>query len=236
MIRIAIAEDEASYRQQLQEYLDRYAQQSRHQLVTDFFTDGDELVEIYQSQFDIVLLDIEMKYMDGMTAAQEIRRLDPEVVIIFITNMAQYAIKGYEVNAFDYVLKPVSYFAFSQRLDRAISRMQKREKPYMTVALRGGALKLDITRILYVESVGHNLVFHTLEDEVTSLGTMKDMEERLSPQGFFRCNKGLLVNLEHVNGIQNGCAVVQQHLVPISRSRKADFLQALAGHLGEVVK
>ena len=66
-----------------------------------------------------------MKFMDGMSAAEEIRKVDTEVVIIFITNMAQYAIRGYAVDALDYVLKPVSYFAFSQRLSRAIGRMKK---------------------------------------------------------------------------------------------------------------
>ncbi len=75
-------------------------------------------------------MDVEMKFMDGMSAAEEIRKMDTEVVIIFITNMAQYAIRGYAVDALDYVLKPVSYFAFSQRLNRAIGRMKKRDKDY----------------------------------------------------------------------------------------------------------
>ena len=65
-----------------------------------------------------------MKFVDGMTAAEEIRKMDSEVVIIFITNMTQYAIRGYEVDALDYVLKPVSYFAFSQKLKRDVYKRQ----------------------------------------------------------------------------------------------------------------
>lgn len=236
MIRIAIAEDEAAYRTQLGDYITQYATESNHQITTTFFTDGDELVEQYRSQFDIVLLDIEMTYMDGMTAAREIRRVDPEVVIIFITNMAQYAIRGYEVNAFDYVLKPVSYFAFSQRLGRAISRMKKREKSYLSISLRGGAQKLEIDRILRIESEGHNLTFCTLDETVTASGTIKDLEERLSAEGFFRCNKGALVNLNFVTAVQDGCAIIKGNAIPISRARKPEFLQALAAHIGEVVK
>lgn len=89
------------------------------------YSDGDQIVNKYQSQYDIILMDVEMKFMDGMSAAEEIRKVDTEVIIIFITNMAQYAIRGYAVDALDYVLKPVSYFAFSQRLSRAIGRMKK---------------------------------------------------------------------------------------------------------------
>ena len=89
-------------------------------------------------------MDVEMKFMDGMSAAEEIRKIDTEVVIIFITNMAQYAIRGYAVDALDYVLKPVSYFAFSQRLNRAISRMKKRETKIIMVNMKGGMVRINV--------------------------------------------------------------------------------------------
>ena len=152
MISIAIVEDEDSCAKQMEEYLARYAAESGEEFETVRFCDGDEILENYRAQYDIILMDVQMKFMDGMTAAEEIRKVDPEVVIIFITNMAQYAIRGYAVDALDYVLKPVSYFAFSQRLERAIGRMKRRARRYMTITIRGGACKLDIAEILYVES------------------------------------------------------------------------------------
>lgn len=236
MIGIAIVEDEAEYAAQLQEFLHRYARESGQEFQIVMFSDGDEIVENYKAQYDIILLDVEMKYMDGMTAAEEIRKVDPEVVIIFITNMAQYAIRGYAVDALDYVLKPVSYFAFSQRLNRAISRMKKRAKRYMAVAIKGGTQKLDIDQIYYVESQGHNLIYYTGQGQHTSLGKMKDAEEKLEPMGFFRCNKGYLVNLAHVQAVQDGCAVVNGTKLLISRARKNDFMEALADYMGEVMK
>lgn len=236
MISVAIVEDEASYARQLEEYLERYAAESGEALEVCRFSDGDEIVEGYRAQYDLILLDVQMKFMDGMTAAEEIRRLDPEVVIIFITNMAQYAIRGYAVDALDYVLKPVSYFAFSQRLDRAIARMKKRACRYMTVAIKGGAQKLDIGRIWYIESQGHSLIFHTGEGEHVVAGTMKEMEEKLAGQGFFRCNKGYLVNLEQVEAVRGGCALVHGQPLLISRARRNDFLEALANFVGEAVK
>ena len=126
MIKIAIVEDEHAYAMQLQEYLHTYEKENGEVFEISLFSDGDEIVHKYKPIYDIILMDIEMKFMDGMSAAEEIRKVDTEVVIIFITNMPQYAIRGYAVEALDYVLKPISYFAFSQRLNRAIGRIKKR--------------------------------------------------------------------------------------------------------------
>ena len=123
MISIAIVGDEEMYAKQLQQFLHQYEEENKEMFDITVYSDGDQIVNKYKSQYDIILMDVEMKFMDGMSAAEEIRKIDTEVVIIFITNMAQYAIRGYAVDALDYVLKPVSYFAFSQRLNRAISRM-----------------------------------------------------------------------------------------------------------------
>ena len=105
MIRIAIVEDEHAYAMQLQEFLRQYEQDNGEVFEVSVFTDGDQIVHKYKSQFDIILMDVEMKFLDGMSAAEEIRKVDSEVVIIFITNMPQYAIRGYAVDALDYVLK-----------------------------------------------------------------------------------------------------------------------------------
>ena len=122
MIRLALVEDDELYRSQLREYIDKYSAVSGEKFTVTEFSDGDEIALGYKAVYDIILMDIEMKFMDGMMAAEEIRKVDTEVIIIFITNSPQYAIKGYAVDALDYVLKPVSYYAFSQRLRRAVER------------------------------------------------------------------------------------------------------------------
>lgn len=236
MIRIAVVEDEPDYAEQLRGFLGTYEQERGESILVSLFSDGDEIAVNYRPEYDIILLDVQMKFMDGMTAAEIIREHDSEVVIIFITNMAQYAIKGYAVDALDYVLKPVSYFALSQRLDRAIARLRKRAKKYITVAVRGGAQKLEVSQIHWVESQGHNLIFHTEAGDYVAVGTMKDVEERLEGLYFYRCNKGYLLNLEHVDGVRDGCALVNGEPLLISRSRKNDFLQALTNYMGEVMK
>ena len=237
MINIAIVEDEAMYAKQLQEFLQQYQKENGEVFNITVYSDGDQIVHKYKSQFDIILMDVENEVHGWYVCRGEIRKVDTEVVIIFITNMAQYAIRGYAVDALDYVLKPVSYFAFSQRLNRAISRMKKREQKVITVNIKGGAVRINIANIYYIESQGHNLVLHTiLCGDYESAGTMKEVEEKLQGLNFCRGNKGYLINLQHVDGIQDGCAVVKGEPLLLSRSRKKEFMEALTNYWGEVVK
>ena len=236
MIKIAIVEDERTYAMQLQEYLHKYEEEHGEAFEITVYADGDEIVHKYKSQFDIILMDVEMKFMDGMSAAEEIRKIDSEVVIIFITNMPQYAIRGYAVDALDYVLKPVAYFAFSQRLSRAIARMRKREKKTLLVSVKGGTVRIDVANIYYIECQGHTLSFHTASGVYEGIGKMKDMEEQLGEANFFRGNKGYLINLEHVEGVKDGYAIVKKDKLLLSRARRKEFLEALTHYWGEVMK
>lgn len=236
MIRVAIVEDEAAYMEQFREYLTQYGNESGETFEITTFTDGDEIAGGYKSVFDIILMDVQMRFMDGMSAAEEIRKVDPEVVIIFITNMSQYAIRGYAVDALDYVLKPVSYFAFSQRLDRAIARMKKRVNQFLAIPVKGGIQKVNVKHVYYIESQGHNLIFHTETEDLVSNGTMKETEESLKGLHFCIASKGILVNLERVDGIRDGCAVVNGEKLTISRSRKNSFMDSLTNYISEVAK
>lgn len=236
MIRIAIVEDDDIYKEQLIEFLNRFKHDTGESIEVTTYSDGDEIVQNYTSSFDIILMDIQMNFMDGMSAAEEIRKMDSKVVIIFITSTAQYAIKGYEVDALDYILKPISYFAFSQRLKRAIDRMKKREDQYITINVKGGLQRIKVRDIYYIESQGHNLIFYTKWGELISTGTMKEIDELLSKLYFFRGNRGYLINLEHVDGMKDGCAMVRGEMLLISRSRKNAFMEALTSYWGEMVK
>ena len=138
MIRVAIVEDEAEIREQLMGYVQRYTRQYGTAFEVKTFADGLEILEDYRPAYDLILLDIEMKHLDGMETARRIRELDPDVMLVFITNMAQYAIKGYAVGALDYVLKPVPYFAFSQQLQKVEAQLRRRTRHYLAVPVEGG--------------------------------------------------------------------------------------------------
>ncbi len=234
MLKIAIVEDEQSYVNQLKEYLDRFQKETDEIISISEFHDGDEITSKYTARFDIILMDIQMKFVDGMTAAKEIRKMDSEVTIIFISNLAQYAIRGYEVDALDYIIKPVTYFAFSQKLSKAISRMQKRKNRFITVTVKGGVQRIDTTDIYYVESFGHNLIFHTKQQDYISGVTMKSAEELLANMNFSRGNKCYLINLEHVEGIQDNCAIINGEKLMLSRNKKTSFMQELTKYWGDL--
>lgn len=237
MLEIAIVEDEENYRRVLCQYLEKYEEETGEEIHTSIFTDGDEIVENYTAKYDIILMDIEMQFMNGMDAARKIREVDKAVIIIFITNMAQYAIQGYAVDALDYVLKPISYFAFSQRIQRAVGRMKKREERYINIISKSGVNKVAVSEISWIESEGHRLIYH-VKDKVyeSTLNSMKKIENELKECNFFRCNKGYLVNLAHVKAIQDGWAILTNGQVMISRAKKTEFQKALTTYAGESVK
>lgn len=234
MIRVAIAEDDPQCFSQLEQFIGDYGRETGRAFQITHFDNGEDLVERYQPEYDLILMDVDMPYMDGMTAAGYIRERDPEVVIIFVTNLAQYAIQGYSVNALDYILKPLNYFSFSQRLGRALQYVKKKESAFLTVAVKGGAIKLELDGIFYIERLGRQLMFHTRSGIHASTATLQQVEAALEDKGFARCNQGYLVNLEHVDGVQDGCAVVHGDKLLMSRGRRGPFLEALAGWAGGV--
>ena len=235
MTRIAIVEDDLVCCKQLKDYLTQYTQETGETFSIWTFGDGDDIVNDYRAEYDIILMDIQMKLMDGMTAAEMIRRMDAEVMIVFITSSSSYAVKSYAVEALDYLVKPVSFYAFSQSINRVLERLQQRTRRYLCINHKSGVQKVDCSHIYYVEVDRHNLVYHTAEGEFNAIGTMQEVEKRLEGCPFFRCNKCYLVNLEHVEGITGHDAVVHGATVQISRSKKRALLDALNRYVNEVV-
>ena len=234
MLRIAVVEDDKTYAAQLKEYLVRYGTEKNQKISVALFPDGEDIVTDYSAEFDIILMDVEMTFMDGMTTAERIREKDNEVVIIFITNMPQYAIQGYKVDALDYVLKPISYFAFSQRIDRALTRVKKKEATYITVAQKGGRKKLNVDKICYVEVRDHDLIYHSTKGDIVTKSSMKEAEDTLGGTKFFRCNRCYLVNLEYVEDFRGNDVTVASDVIQVSRARKKAFMDALNDYMNEV--
>ncbi|MDO5325707.1 MAG: LytTR family DNA-binding domain-containing protein [Clostridia bacterium] len=231
MIRIALVEDDASYRQELKAYLEQYARENGEEIDVKTFADGDEIAQDYRAEYDIIFMDILMRFMNGMQAAREIRKKDEEVIIIFVTNTAQYAISGYEVNALDYVLKPINYYAFSKTMERALAKVKRDEEKFIVISNKYSAYKVNENAIQYVEINGHSLIYHTRDGDFGAVGTMKEVEEELSGEHFFRCNKCFLVNLKYVDAIEGDDALVAGKPVQISRSRKKPFMEALNAYM-----
>ena len=232
MPRIAVVDDQPDMRQQLCSMIDQYSRENNCMLEVTTFSDGAQIITNYCKGFDIIFLDVEMKHLDGMETARRIRERDGGVLIVFITNMAQYAIRGYAVGALDYVLKPVPYFAFSQQLQKALGQLEKRERHYLAVAVDGGMRRLDAAEIYYLESEGHKVHFYTEKEDFVVPGTLKNYEEKLVGRAFARCNSGYLVNLAQVSGVQQDMVQVGPYALQISRPRRKAFMAELADYMG----
>ena len=232
MPRIAVVDDQPDMRQQLCSMIDQYSRENNCMLEVTAFSDGAQIITNYCKGFDIIFLDIEMPELGGMDAAERIRTVDPDVVLVFVTNMAQYAIKGYAVGALDYVLKPVPYFAFSQQLQKAVNQLAKRTRHYLAVPVDGGMRRLDAATIYYIESEGHRVHFYTEDGDFSAPGALKALEEKLTGRLFARCNSGYLVNLAQVSGVQQNTVQVGPHELQISRPKRRAFLAALADYIG----
>ena len=234
MIQIAIVEDEDFCADQIKNYISRMSGEIQEEFSMVRFRNGYEIVDRYPEKLDIIFMDIEMALMDGMEAAEEIRKIDEHVVIIFVTNMAQYAIRGYRVNALDYILKPISYIAFSESFKRAIRTLDYRKDTFITVKFREGIVKVCAKDILWIESQGHRLIFNTVNKSYeTTVYSMKEIEAKLESEGFKRCNNGCLVNLRKVQGIHNGYVQIGEKNLQISSGKKNDFMSALVSFMTE---
>lgn len=232
MIRIAVVEDEDNWADMMFQYLHRYEVENQEKFDVIRYKDGYEIVEKYSGDLDIIFMDIEMGMMNGIESSEAIRRVDKQVIIIFVTNMAQYAINGYSVNALDYILKPIAYIPFSEMLKKAIQSLHRIQDIFITVKFRNGIVKIRSKDIFWIESQGHHLTFHTTDgDYDTTVYSMKKVEEMLKPEGFCRCNSGNLVNLSQVYGTKNGYVQINDTLLLISRGKKTEFMSALVSYM-----
>ena len=185
MVRVAIAEDDKNEMQVLKSHLERCSKERGFLYSADCFTDGDANAENVRGGYDIIFLDIEMPLMDGMDAAEQIRKADKDVTIIFTTHNPNYAIRGYKVQALDYILKPVSYNSFDDVMERALRVRQESGGRYIKVKVRSGTVKLDVSKIRYVDVFDHYVCYHTPEGDVKSKITMREVMKELEGEAFF---------------------------------------------------
>ncbi|MCD8341317.1 MAG: response regulator [Clostridiales bacterium] len=151
MWNIAIVEDEDASRDVLIRYLHQYEKEHNLALTLHTFPDGLRFLEGYQCDYSIVFLDIEMPFLSGMETAKRLRALDDAVCLVFVTNVAQYAVEGYTVQAAGYLLKPVAYYQFSVMLEKLMLTLDRRERSELLLPVSGGMERVDVAAVLYVE-------------------------------------------------------------------------------------
>ena len=232
MLNIAIVEDEPAHAEVLRGFLQRYAAERGEEVAAEVFPSGLDFVSDYQPRYDAVFMDIEMPHMNGMDCAFKLRERDAEVPLVFVTGMAQYAVKGYEAGAIGYMLKPVEYFPFAVLMDKIKEKAELSGKKRLSIGSGDRVRRISLQDLWYVEVLDHYLIYHLAGGETWQcLGKMKELEDALAGEGFFRCSNCYLVNLRHVKGIDGSEAAVGGDTIQISRRRKKEFLLALNAYL-----
>lgn len=227
MIRIAICEDKDEPARTLFAHLARYQKERDVSLEYVHFCNGLAFLDKYRQGFDVVFMDIEMPVLDGMETAKRLRQIDPYVPLVFITDLKQFALKGYEVEALDFLVKPVVWPAFASMMDRVRKNFSKRGDDTVALQTAEGTVKVSLADVFYVEVEQHYVVYHTLGGEFRFWGSLAEEEKRLPADRFVRSSSAYLVNLGHVTRVDGVDVYVGGACLPLSRGKKAAFLEAL---------
>lgn len=232
MIRIAIVEDDTQHRVRLEQYLRRYEQENNLRFQITSFQDGIDVLDDYVGQYHLIFLDIQMKMIDGLATARKIREKDSDTILIFVTSLAQHAADGYDVDAKGYLIKPVSYLTLSRNMDKVCRELERTRSKYLLLDNSREMRRINMDSIYYIENSGHYVNIYTEAGLVSAHIPLKDVEERLDAQQFFRCNSGIIVNLGYVETISQHDALIAGKRLAISRNRKKPLMDALASYIG----
>lgn len=236
-LTIYICEDIKEHSVQLSEICDTLSED--YPLSVESFSSAESLIKSLErlqdmdEQFpDLILMDIELPEMDGITLGKQIKQMNPEVFLVFVTAFIEYAVKGYEANAFRYLLKPLSVDVMRTLIADVQAEYQKKKR--IIVKTKNGEMMVSLQDLLYISAEDKYTVLYTKTQHFISDYSLKHYEEQLQGMGFFRIHRKYLVNMYHHKGVQMGKVVLSQDCkLPISKKRMAEYQKQLFYYLGE---
>ncbi|MFA9378210.1 MAG: LytR/AlgR family response regulator transcription factor [Lachnotalea sp.] len=231
-MKIAIVDDQFSDVIHLEKYFKKYFLEIKRDYQIETFSDATSFLTAYTPDFDFVIFDIDMPKLNGIDAAKQLRKIDPDIVLMFVTNMPQYALDGYSVDAIDYVLKPLSYPDFRLKMQKAIRYIVQDQDPRISINAVNEYRCFHVSDIYYIESQLHYLIYHTKNGDFKTRSTLNDIEAKLTPCHFARCSVSYLINLKYLESIHGYNILVHGTLLRISRTKKNAFLSAFTKYMG----
>lgn len=231
-MKIAVVDDNPKDGGRIKQYIEKYALEQDQMFQVFLYASGLDFLDDMGKNFDIVFMDIEMPHLDGIETARKMRERDDTTILIFITNLAQYAIHGYEVNAIEFMVKPVGYYNFSDKMTKALRFLKRNEEKVMLLKSDDAVTKIPVSQILYLEKDKNYIIFHTVQGEFRERGSMAEMEEELAGTGFSKCIAGCLVNLRHVSKMEKDLVWVGNVSLPVSRAQRKQFAKEFVDFLG----
>lgn len=237
MFQIAICDDEEIFIYTLKGNLDRYAADTGVEFCYRTYSDGSELLAKYQPDLDLIFMDIKMEKLNGLKTAEEIRKMDSNVGLVFLTSLKQYVWKGYEYSAVNYLLKPVKYTVLKMELDRYFARYQGKEEPYLSFANDSGKYKVLYKNLSCAETNKRNVMLHFDGQEQIVYKTMKEISSLLLQQPqFVCCHKSFVVNLSFVKSLEGlELILTTGKRIPISQPKRKDFMVKLTDYWGNML-
>ena len=234
MIKFAICDDEPLMAQELAGYLAEYMKEKS---ITDYsvssFSDSRALLDTAGS-FDVIFLDIQMERPDGMETARLLRRRGDHSLLVFVTVLKELVFDAFQVEAYDYLLKPLDSARFKQTMNRVLRSLEQRTAEDIVIQRGTGCEVVLLSDIVYCEVLGRKIYLHKSDGTVSDYyDKLEDLERRVDGR-FFKCHRSYLVNLDYVRGCQDGQVLLfQGERIPASRLRERELTQALLRYMKE---
>ena len=234
MITFAICDDEPLMARELAGHLAGYMKEKS---TTDYsvssFSNGCALLESGGS-FDVIFLDIQMEQPDGMETAKLLRQRGDHSLLIFVTVLKECVFDSFQVEAFDYLLKPLDSVRFKQTMNRVLRSLEQRAAEDIVIQRGTGCEVVLLSDIVYCEVLGRKIYLHKSDGTVSDYyNKLEDLERRVDGR-FFKCHRSYLVNLDYVRGCQDGQVLLPQGVrIPASRLRERELTQALLRYMRE---
>lgn len=211
-MKIAICDDQETFAERLKNLITEECGEIH------IFNYGKDLLQS-GINFDIVLLDIEMPGIDGLSVAAELFSRNKRTLLLFITSHREYSTKGYEFRAFRYVLKSEPDEFIRRNIQDAINEYKNYDF-YITVNYKGTVAKVLSTQIVYAESFGHTVTIHTEDKDYIGQNKFKDICSLLSPHGFVQCHKSYIVNMRYIETVEKNICINTTNGIKIPIGRK----------------